>query len=61
MQHTENTEVKENRKVTGQVQNQKFTESLCGQKKSDLDLQKVIDAWPKLSAELRQAIVKMIQ
>jgi hypothetical protein len=60
-QVAENKAVIETDKPSTKSQNQKLASSLFSESEIDPDLRAVVEVWPNLSIELRQAIVKMVR
>ena len=60
-QTVENKEVTETDKPSSNPPNQKLVSGLFLDSEIDPDLKVIIEHWPNLSVELRQAIVKMVR
>lgn len=60
-QATENKAVTETNTPVTNSENKKLAPSLFSDSEIDADLKSIIERWPTLSVELRQAIVKMVR
>ena len=60
-QHLENKAVTETDTLATNSANQNLAPSLFSDSGIDADLKSIIERWPALSVELRQAIVKMVR
>ena len=56
-----NKEVSEADKPSSKAQKQNLAQILFSKVENDEDLKIIIECWPKLSVELRSAIVKMVR
>ena len=59
-QTAEHKELTEHSLPSDNPLDQKFIESLLAQLENDCDLRLLLERWPRLSEELRQAIVRMV-
>jgi hypothetical protein len=60
-QHPENKVLTDSGKSSGKPENEILSKSCFSEQEIDADLKLIIERWPKLSVELRKAIVKMVQ
>ena len=61
IQTPENKELAESKTDTANRQSQNLAPSLFLDSELDADLRVIVERWPELSVELRQAIVKMVE